>query len=58
MVVESDEAFHLREPGVSYLIDFSPKNEGIGVENGYFWNTIVDISICSFGPTTLRLRWK
>jgi putative transposase len=46
MVVESDEAFHLREPGVSYLIDFSPKNEGIGVENGYFWNTIVDISIC------------
>jgi hypothetical protein len=28
----------LREPGVSYLIDFGPKNDDIGAENGYFWN--------------------
>ena len=32
--------------GVSYHIDFGPKNDDIGAENGYFWNTNVDISIC------------
>ena len=39
VVLESAEAFQLREPGVSYLIDFGPKNGDIGQENGYFWNT-------------------
>ncbi len=46
VVLESAEAFQLREPGVSYLVDFGPKNDDIGAENGYFWNTNVDISIC------------
>ncbi len=38
MVLESAEAFQLREPGVSYLVDFSPKNDDIGAENEYLWN--------------------
>jgi hypothetical protein len=38
VVIEGGEAFQLREPGVSYLIDFGPKNDDIGAENGYFWN--------------------
>jgi putative transposase len=38
VVLESSEAFQLREPGVSWLIDFGPKNDDIGAENGYFWN--------------------
>jgi hypothetical protein len=38
VVLESAEAFQLREPGVSWLIDFGPKNNDIGAENGYFWN--------------------
>ena len=46
VVLKSAEAFQLREPGVSYLIDFDPKNNDIGAEKGYFWNTNVDISIC------------
>jgi putative transposase len=44
VVLESAEAFQLREPGVSYLIDFGPKNDDIGQENGYFGNTNVKIS--------------
>jgi len=39
VVLESAEAFQLREPEVSYLIDFDPKNDDIGAENEYFWNT-------------------
>ncbi len=35
MVLESSEAFRLREPGVSYHINFGPKNDDIGTENGY-----------------------
>ena len=45
VVLESAEAFQLREPGVSYLIDFGPKNDDIGAENGYFWNNNIEISI-------------
>jgi hypothetical protein len=45
VVLESAEAFQLREPGVSYLIDFGPKSDDIGAENGYFWNTTIEISI-------------
>ena len=45
VVLESSEAFQLREPGVSYYIDFDPKNDDIGAENEYFWNTYVNISI-------------
>ena len=45
LVLESAEAFQLRESGVSYLIDFDPKNDDIGAENGYFWNNNIEISI-------------
>jgi putative transposase len=45
LVLGSDETFQLREPGVSYLVYFDPKNEDIGAENGYFWNNNVEISI-------------
>jgi putative transposase len=45
VVVESAEAFQLREPGVSYHVDFGPKNDDIGPENGYFWNNNLKISI-------------
>jgi hypothetical protein len=45
VVLESAEAFQLREPGVSYLVDFGPKNDDIAAENGYFWNTNVNISV-------------
>ena len=38
VVLESAEGFQLREPRVSYLVDFGPKNDDIGAENGYFWN--------------------
>jgi hypothetical protein len=38
--IEGGEAFQLREPGVSYHIDFGPKNDDIAAGNGYFWNTI------------------
>ena len=41
MVLKSEEAFHLREPGVSYRADFGPKNDGIDAENGFFWNNNV-----------------
>ena len=45
LVLKSAEACQLREPGVSYYIDFGPKNDHIGAENGYFWNNNVEISI-------------
>ena len=45
VVLESAEAFQLREPGVSYLVNFGPKNDDIGAENVYFWNTNVNISV-------------
>jgi hypothetical protein len=46
LVLKSAEAFQLREPRVSYHVDFDPENDDIGAENGYFWNTNIDISIC------------
>jgi hypothetical protein len=45
VVLESAEAFQLREPAVSYLSDFDPKNDDIGAVNGYFWNNNIEISI-------------
>jgi hypothetical protein len=45
LVFESAEAFKLREPEVFYLVDFGPKNDYIGNENGYFWNNNIEISI-------------
>ena len=45
MVLKSEEAFHLRESGVSYHTHFGFKNGDIGDENGYFWNNNVEISI-------------
>jgi len=36
VVLESAEAFQLREPGVSYLIDFGTKNDDVEAEDGYF----------------------
>ena len=44
-VLESGEVFHLREPTVSYNLDFGTKNNDIGGENSYFWNENIDISI-------------
>ena len=38
VVLESAEAFQLREPRVSYLVNFGPQKGNIGAENGYFWN--------------------
>jgi hypothetical protein len=38
-------AYHLGEPEISYMANFSAKNEDIGAENGYLWNSILDISI-------------
>jgi hypothetical protein len=29
----------------SYHIDFGPKNDDIGAENGYLWNNNIEISI-------------
>jgi putative transposase len=43
MVLKGAEAFQLREPGVSYQVDFGPKNDGIDAENAYFWNNNVEI---------------
>ena len=45
MVLESEEAFQLREPGVSYLVDFGLKNNDIGAQNGYLWNNNIEILI-------------
>jgi len=42
-VLESGEVFQLREPTVSYNLDFGTKNNDIGGENGYFWNENIDI---------------
>jgi hypothetical protein len=36
VVSENGEAFQLREPGVSYLIDFATKNDDAETEDGYF----------------------
>jgi hypothetical protein len=36
VVLESAEAFQLREPGVSYLVDFGPKNDDIGADHDVF----------------------
>ena len=38
VVLESKEEFHLREPGVSYHIDFGPEKDDIEAGNGYLWN--------------------
>jgi hypothetical protein len=45
VVLESGEVFQLREPGISYQVDFSRKNDDIGGDNRYFWNNNVEISI-------------
>lgn len=44
-VVQTGSAHQLREPEISYMANFDPKNDDIGAENGYFWNSILDISI-------------
>jgi hypothetical protein len=44
VVFENADPFQIRKPGVSYHIDFGPKNDDIGAENGYFWDTNVNIS--------------
>jgi hypothetical protein len=45
MVLKSEETFHLREPGVSYQVDFGPKNDNIRDDNRYFWENNVEISM-------------
>jgi putative transposase len=37
-VIETKEQFELREPVLSYMTDFGPKNVNIGPKNTYFWN--------------------
>jgi putative transposase len=44
-VARAGSAYQLREPEISYMANFSPKNDDIGVENGYLWNSIFDILI-------------
>ena len=45
MVLKSAEAFPLRAPEVSYLVDFDLKKGDIGAENGYFWMMNLNTSI-------------
>ena len=40
MVLKSAEAFQLREPGVSYLVDIDPKNDHIAAETAIFGTTM------------------
>jgi hypothetical protein len=35
-VVKSGSAYQLREPEISYMANFGPKNDDIGAENGHF----------------------
>ena len=44
-VMESGKLFQLRENEGFYNINFGIENEDIGVENSYFWNTNLSISI-------------
>jgi REP-associated tyrosine transposase len=37
-VVETGDAYQLREPQVSYSSNFGHENEDIGPENTYFWD--------------------
>ena len=37
-VREAAEAYQLREPSALYSGHFGVKNDGIGVDNTYFWN--------------------
>lgn len=45
MVLQSAEAFQLREQVVSCLTDLDPKKDDIGAENWYFKNNDIEISI-------------
>ena len=45
-LVKTGSGYQLREPTISYMANFNPKNDDIGAENGYLWNSIDDISIC------------
>jgi hypothetical protein len=42
---EADSRHQLREPGVSYIVGFGPKNCDIGTVNEYFLNNNNEISI-------------
>jgi hypothetical protein len=37
-VVETGDAYQLREPQVSYSSNFGHENDDIGAENTYFWD--------------------
>jgi hypothetical protein len=37
--------FFIGQRKSSYHIDFGPKNDDIGAENGYLWNNNIEISI-------------
>ncbi len=45
-VIETAEAFQLREPQVAYRVNSGAKNDDIGAENSYFWDINLNI------PTT------
>ena len=41
-VKEVAEGYQLREPSVTYKVNFDIKNDDIGFENRHFWDIIVD----------------
>jgi len=49
-MARAGSAYHLGEPEIFYMANFSAKNEDIGAENGYLWNSIFDISISGSSP--------
>jgi hypothetical protein len=42
MVLDTPEAFQLREPEVSYVINLGTKNDDVEVENGHFWDNNIE----------------
>jgi hypothetical protein len=40
------DLLNFNDPEVSYTANFGPKNDDIGAENCYFWNSIINISVC------------
>jgi len=37
---EGDDYFELREPGAAYTDRFTPENELLRIENGFYWNEL------------------
>jgi hypothetical protein len=50
----TDGVYELREGDVSYNPDFGGENSGLRLENSYFWNLSISISITLLGSTPNR----